>query len=184
MLSNLVLSIAVFQERHGIHSPCDFIFDEHIGFSLEALRSWPQIKSLLENSARSDLGNFVGSPPIFRDEKQFLPLQAADLYAWQVRNHYLANHRMKNQTIRFPRNRTLQMLWPIGAINREFSTAEVIRLRDHLLMVGKKFAEDHPSVPLLPPIEDKRERQKAHRNARRPKPETTVPASSLDEPPC
>ena len=174
-----ILAVMVFQDRHGIIEPIDFIFDQSVGFDEEVLQWWPNVKWMIENSARSDLARFLGSRPIFRNEKCFLPLQAGDLYAWQVRNHYIANHRSPRQTIRVPRNAVLRELWPIPAINREFPTAEVIRLREYLLGSAQQFAEMYPGIPLLPPISDKRERQKAHRKARISA-RTPDPASSSD----
>jgi hypothetical protein len=184
LFSQIIFAAAVFQDRHGINEPCDFIFDEQVTFSEEVMRWWPQVKDWIKERGRSDLIKFIGSPPIFRDEKKFKPLQAADLYAWQIRNHYVANHRVRNQTIRIPRNSVLQTLWPIGAINREISTAEIIRLREHLLEVGKRFVEENPTVELLAPIADRKERQKAHRSARNPRPKKGRVASSSGEQPC
>jgi hypothetical protein len=97
----------------------------------------------------------------------------------------MVNHAVANQMIRIPRNRVLHTLWPIGAINREMSTAEIIRLRGHLLEVGKRFVEANPNVTLFPPIENKRARQRAHRAARNPTPKRKrVAASVSDEQPC
>jgi hypothetical protein len=186
LFNQIILATAVFQDTHGLNDPCDFIFDEELTFSNEVMQWWPQVKGWINDHGRSDLIEFLGSPPIFRNEKKFKPLQAADLYAWQIRNHYLANHRIENQTIRFPRNRVLQTLWPMGAINRELSTAEIIRLREHLLQVGERFVEKNPDVILLSPIEDRKERHRAHRTARKPKPKKDRPASasSSGEQPC
>jgi hypothetical protein len=181
----IIFATAVFQDRHGLNEPCDFIFDEEITFSKEVIEWWPNVKKWIKMNGRSDLIKFLGSTPIFRDEKKFMPLQAADLYAWQIRNHYMANNSVDKQTIKIPRNRVLQTLWPIGAINREMSTAEIIRLRGHLLEVGKRFVEDNPNVTLFPPIEDKRARQRAHRAARElTSKRKRVPASVSDGQPC
>jgi hypothetical protein len=167
LFSQIIFATAVFQDQHGLTEACDFIFNEELTFSDEVMQWWPNVKEWIRVNGRSDIIKFLGSPPIFRDEKKFTPLQAADLYAWQIRNHYMANNRVKNQTIRIPRNRVLETLWSIGAINCEISTAEILRLRKHLLEEGERFAAANPNVTLLPPIEDKKERQRAHRAARR-----------------
>jgi hypothetical protein len=68
--------------------PVDFIFDEQGNIGTEAQSTWLDFKRSCERSAqqgKTDFRPFLGSIPIFRDEKDFLPLQAADLYAWQVR---------------------------------------------------------------------------------------------------
>jgi len=166
LLQQLILAIAVFGDRHGIKTPCDCILDEQGHLAEEALFSWPTFKSLVERSSRSDLAKFVGSPPIFRDEKNFLPLQSGDLYAWQIRNHYVENHRVPNQTIRFSPNRILGILDRIPLINREYPTDEVIRLREHLLKQCDAFAKTFPDVTLLGPHKDPKERRRAHKQAR------------------
>jgi hypothetical protein len=33
LFSQVILAVAVYQDRHGINQPCDFIFDEQTGFS-------------------------------------------------------------------------------------------------------------------------------------------------------
>lgn len=85
-----VLAVAVGGLRHGINEPCDFIFDEQVGFSDEIMRRWPQINDFVNNT-KNGLAEMVGSRPIFRDELSFKPLQAADLYAWQIQNHLVLN---------------------------------------------------------------------------------------------
>lgn len=61
------------------------------------------------------------------------------------------------------------------------STAEIIRLREHLLEVGKRFVEVNPNVTLFPPIEDKGARQRAHRAARNPTPKKKLVAASVSD---
>lgn len=131
LVQQLILAVAVFGDRqHGIKTPCDYIFDTEESFDEEIFAMWPMMKWLVRNSARSDIENFIGERPIFRDDKSFLPLQAADLYAWQARNHILDNNRVPNQTIKIPPNNILRILGQLSIINREYTTPEVIRLRD------------------------------------------------------
>jgi hypothetical protein len=178
LFQQVIMAPAVFGDRHGItDDPCDFIFDKQGAFSEEATQWWPMFKWTVENSSKSDLAKFVGDQPIFRDEKVFLPLQAADLYAWQVRNNYVENHRVPNQTIMIPQSRVLGILTPIPMINREYPTAEVIRLRDHLLKVGAEYSKAFPEVPLLGPEANPRERRKAHRKARKATAKASGPVS-------
>jgi hypothetical protein len=60
-------------------------------------------------------------------------------------------------------------------------TNEIVRLRAHLLSAGERFAELYPGIPLVPPIVDKKERQKAHRNARKFNPPWTPDDSSSNK---
>ena len=161
LFQQMVLAVATFGDRHGIVEPCEFTFDRQQSFEKEAEQWWPVFKQILASSPRSDIAKFVGDMPSFGDEKVDLPLQAADLYAWQVRRHCL-----QNRVIIAPSTPVLRVLSQIGAINREFSTEEVKRLRAHLQLVGKRHAELFPSVPLVTASADKRTRQRAHRQAR------------------
>jgi hypothetical protein len=62
----------------------DFIFDNQTekGFILEAWEGY------LKNQESRDLRQYYGATPRFEDDKEFLPLQAADLWAWWVREWY------------------------------------------------------------------------------------------------
>jgi hypothetical protein len=167
LVHQLILAIAVMGDRHGIITPPDYIFDTEKSFDEEIFANWPTMKWLVENSTKSDLAKFFGDRPIFRDDKSFLPLQAADLYAWQVRNRYIQTHQVPKQTLWVPPTRALGILDRIGVINREYSTDEVVRLRDVLVARGKLFAEANPGVQLIPPHSDPKERRKAHKQARK-----------------
>lgn len=181
-----ILAVATFGDRYGIDSACDFIFDEQVGFSGEVMRQWPQFKQILQTVPRSDIASFVGSPPIFRDEKKFLPLQAADLYAWQVRNYQASNARIRNQTIMIPPSRVLGVLEPIPEIFRPYSEPELSRLREHLLRIGEQFAREFPDIPLIPLSDDPTERRRARRRSRQraAKGDLAYPTSSPDESLC
>lgn len=69
--------------------PCDFIFDQRIGFEDEAIRYWKRMKEIMQ-IGDPELAKWMPNPPIFRDELEFKPLQAADLHAWTIRR-LLAN---------------------------------------------------------------------------------------------
>lgn len=62
----------------------DFIFDEQGKESDLSQRIW----SFTASDVPAAVKEFVGAKPVHRDEKAFLPLQAADLYAWQIRRFY------------------------------------------------------------------------------------------------
>jgi hypothetical protein len=173
-----ILATAIFGTKAGINEPCDYIFDEQAKFSEEMLAWWPNFKWIVEHSSKSDLPSLIGSPPIFRDEKQFLPLQGADLVAWQMRHDYVRNNRVPNQSIIVPPTIAMRIIGEIPMIHRPYHTDEVIRLRAYLLGVAKQYAEQFPDIPLLPPIKDRRERRKAHRNARRATPKPSSGQSS------
>ena len=181
LLNQMVLAIATFGDQHGIKSPCDYIFDSEESFDEEVFSAWPNIKWLLKFTARSDIAKFVGERPIFRDDKDFLPLQAADLYAWQVRNLIIKNNQIPNQTIEVPANRILRMFDRVPHINREFPTDEVLRLREYLLKQRDLFAKNHPHIQLLGPYADPKERRRAHKQARKARKTNVNPSIPLRE---
>jgi hypothetical protein len=154
----IILAMAVAGDRVGVKDPCDFIFDEQGSFSKEALEWWPIFKELVKNSTKSDLSRFVESPPIFRDDKQFLPLQAADLYAWHLRQNHV-----QNQILLVPASRVLRQFDQMPMIGRNYGEIEMKRLREHLLKVGEKFSAENPNVPLVHIGKNKSERRRARK---------------------
>ena len=59
---------------------------------------------------------YIGSPPIFRDDKEFRPLQAADLYAGALRRHAY-----ENQNLYMPMRWELREFQDMQHIEREIS---------------------------------------------------------------
>lgn len=67
--------------RHGVTEKIDFVFDEQGSWSKRTGRSYTYAEQIFTDEERSLLGN----RPVHRDDREFLPLQAADLIAWQTR---------------------------------------------------------------------------------------------------
>lgn len=82
------------QYRNGITEPCDFIFDQQGRVGFNALSWWPVWPSW----TNPDRAHLIGNPPIFRDDKKVRPLQAADLYAYLVRDRLLNRGKERVQT--------------------------------------------------------------------------------------
>jgi hypothetical protein len=167
LLFQAIMTVAAHQDRFGIIEPCDFVFDEQTGFSDEVNRVWSRFKASLDKSTTSDLAKFVGSRPIFRSEMEFLPLQAVDLCAWQLRNHYVENHRIENQTIAIPPNRVFAALRRMPSIYRHYDERQFKRLNARLLKIGERFKETNPDTTLLTLSSNRAERRKARRKARK-----------------
>jgi hypothetical protein len=74
----------VYQFTAGITERVDFIFDESNKQLDEVMAVWLHLMAV----APPKLHNLVNGPPMFRDDKKFMPLQAADLLAGQMRNYY------------------------------------------------------------------------------------------------
>lgn len=86
----VITSIAKFQKSKKWNEPIDFVFDQQQQFSKEMERWWGLVRSFVAQV----FGNDIVSGISFKDDKEFLPLQAADLYAWLIRNN-----RSQNKTI-------------------------------------------------------------------------------------
>ena len=77
----------VHQRKYRWDTQIDWIFDEQGKLGPATVAIWPQFKKLAHPSVRP----YIGRPPIFRDDKQFLPLQAADLYVGALRRRLRDN---------------------------------------------------------------------------------------------
>jgi len=161
LFMQIILAMATFGDRIGIQEPCDFIFDEQGPFGAEALANWPTFRGLLNNSSRSDLSKFVGSTPIFQNDKQFLPLQAADLYAWHLRRHY-----SRNQFLTVSPDRVLRQFEAMPSISRFYDESELQRLRAHLEKGGQIFAKNNPTIPLVHKGKSRAERKRIRRQTK------------------
>jgi hypothetical protein len=127
--------------------PIDFIFDEQGEIGLEAQSTWLNIKRLSERLAqqgRTDLRPCLGEMPIFREDKGFPPLQAADLYAWNVRRCFFQNRRLI-----MPAPWYLRELADIRPIHAYLGNLELQELRFGSLKAQAEFKKMNPNVDLL-----------------------------------
>lgn len=90
----------------------DFIFDEQGKSGAMATAAWSELKSdvlpRLKMEGVPDILPAIGAEPRFGDEKQDLPLQAADLFAW-----YMSRYRQGNRILIVPPDRNLERLFEI-----------------------------------------------------------------------
>jgi hypothetical protein len=76
-LVGIVTAVEAVSRHFGSIEPVDFIFDKQCGMEDKAVRMFLRLKRSLPNR---HLGRIA-----FRDDREMLPLQAADLIAWQMR---------------------------------------------------------------------------------------------------
>jgi hypothetical protein len=93
LFHKIIFQIIMIQSTHddGIPLPVDFIFDDQGAIGGDSKRSIVDIYEMLKhielpNGKRTV--EFIKSAPAFRNDKDFLPLQAADLYAWSVSREF------------------------------------------------------------------------------------------------
>lgn len=139
---HLILSVAALHSL-GKPQPCDFIFDEQSKLGENALSWWGMFKHFAERGSTTDFTPFLGSPPTFRDEKKFKPLQAADFYAWHMRRRI-----WQNKAMFMPPPKPLSRLGVMNTIEYEFTEAKIIEMRDYLVEIGERFAAENPGVLL------------------------------------
>lgn len=77
----IIQTVAEYQLYKGISVPADFVFDNEGDIGNEALLWYPAIKANVPPEVRA----LMGATPVFRDDEEVLPLQAADLVAWHKR---------------------------------------------------------------------------------------------------
>lgn len=77
----IIMVLAYRHNQRGITIPVDFIFDEKGGLGTNALVWYDHIKGL----QIPDIKPLLGGTPAFKDDKAVMPLQAADMLAWNVR---------------------------------------------------------------------------------------------------
>lgn len=64
----------------------ELIFDQHVIFEPRVLASYQSLLRAFSSQARGAQAlTLLPHQPIFKDDETFLPLQAADLYAWYIR---------------------------------------------------------------------------------------------------
>jgi hypothetical protein len=149
---HLILTVAALHSITNLE-PCDFIFDEQSAIGERALSWRGMFKRHATHGSNTNFSPFLGSPPTFRDEKQFKPLQAADFYAWHLKTAI-----WENKSIYMPRPKPLARLELMSAVEYEFTEQKVIELRDLLVEIGRQFAVANLDVPLSTTSPKKRPR--------------------------
>ena len=82
--SLIISGLARQQGIQGMPEKVDFVFDERVIEKGRLLEIW----DMLAENAPPDVKPKLGATPIFRSDKDILPLQAADLEAWWLRKRW------------------------------------------------------------------------------------------------
>lgn len=83
-LFGVVSSVSRIVHKEGSNLPVGFIFDEQNGVGSDFLQFFPHMIRNLPAGARK----LIKAPPEFKDDKTYLPLQAADMLAWHIRREH------------------------------------------------------------------------------------------------
>jgi Protein of unknown function (DUF3800) len=74
----------LYPERNFGFLPVDFIFDEQGQIGLQALQWYARLADVVPEPYKTMIGN----TPVFRNDRDMVPLQAADMLAWHIRRAY------------------------------------------------------------------------------------------------
>jgi hypothetical protein len=140
--SNIVGTLARYQYNNEWHpnDPVDFIFDEQGKESDKVQRVWSyglQFVPLV-------LKPLIGGKPINRNDKDFLPLQAADLFAWHVRRFY--EEKSRGQEYMDPHWKSLKSL---KCAEYEWTEEHLQKICDGVRKTGQLFEYDIKSKKVL-----------------------------------
>ncbi len=81
VFQNIIHSVGYDLLNRGLKEEFEIIFDEHVIFAPRVKWYYP----VFRHFAEPELQPILPVEPLFRSDKQFLPLQAADLFAWCFR---------------------------------------------------------------------------------------------------
>jgi len=125
--------------------PCEFVFDDQGKIGERAAAWWPTFSNSLRTAAKFDFSPyFTASPPIFKRDTEFLPLQAADLYAGQL------SRAMASDKIIIPPSPALRTLMPISGYHRVLDYKYFAPMRANFLAMAKRIEADNPgSLPYV-----------------------------------
>lgn len=155
LLTQYVLNFCRLQRDMGGTEPVRLVFDQQTGHSEEAVRWWPQLKQIAQEDGT---GHLIGGYPAFEDEKQFLPLQAADLFAWEQRSHF-----QRNRTLAAPVGRRLQRLKAKPSIGAQITGEVLAALQKAAIALVQQHLEHDPNARLVGAGKAARRRSKVSR---------------------
>jgi hypothetical protein len=123
----VIYATALFQQKYGWNSQIKWVFDEQGKLGKMTVDWWHRFKGY----ARDDVKALIGSPPTFENDKKFMPLQAADLYAGALRRHL-----RDNAHLYLPKRKELLALQDIQSIERTFDPA-TLRNAKEVVSLGR-----------------------------------------------
>lgn len=81
---NTILATCFTLWDAGIREEFEAIFDENVIFGTRAKAWYPMVKEV-GYVREPEAATILPTEPLFRNDRKFVPLQAADLYAWTLR---------------------------------------------------------------------------------------------------
>jgi hypothetical protein len=157
LANQLMVTLGDFQRKLNASEAIDIFFDTQLGFDQELHRWWPLFEHLREEETKTNFARYISGPPNFRDEKKFLPLQAADMYVWHKRRYLEGSESIFNLRPSILR-RLCDGKWTLSLpIGRDVLS----QVRESLLSQLDEFVAANPDVPLVGPGRLARKRSRA-----------------------
>jgi hypothetical protein len=144
---HIILATASVFLTYEIDQPCDFTFDEQGKIGQNAVAMWDVLKQLVEVNAargRPDFGPHLCERPVFGNDRLFLPLQAADFYAWHVRRSL-----SPNKVLHSAPGKVMRDLEGVSTISRHVDEERLVSFRNRIETGARVFAAKNPNVELL-----------------------------------
>lgn len=131
--SRLLAVVSAVAPLFGVEEKCDFYFDEQGTFAKEALGQWNNFERINAKYAEQHGSALISTMPRFVSDKDFVPLQAADLYAGSLRKMFL----------QFP---AIYELDRIPLASSVITEQDAIASRKHLLATAERMMEANPAL--------------------------------------
>jgi hypothetical protein len=148
LFQSIVQIISYLRVNAFRNDSCEIVFDDQGSMGADAIHFWENFRRNPAATADETADLFRGyfdNPPIFRDEKKCLPLQASDLYAWQLRRRFVERDA--------PPRSALLALEKIESCGVDLSDEMVRNISRGLVEIREQFIENRPGIQLLGPGE-------------------------------
>jgi hypothetical protein len=145
---NTILAACFALWDAGHRERFEMIFDQHVIFGPRARRWYPMIYEIAK-MREPEAAQILPVDPMFRDDNEFLPLQAADLYAWSIRRatnqpsysefHWLLEHLSSVQATDYSQYYDEERMTSVA-----MQTIDNLKngLPENLLKLGRSIRED------------------------------------------
>lgn len=140
LFHELMLVVASVHSLEPKAIPCHFVFDDQGKIGQRARAWWPTFRKSMSKAKFDFSPYFTGSPPDFRKDTEFTPLQAADLYAGQL------NRVMVSDKIIIPPSPALRALLPISGLHRVLDYNYLAPMRNHFMRMADKIEAETPGT--------------------------------------
>jgi hypothetical protein len=138
LFMQLLWSVQDYQAKHD-QAVCDLILDVQGNMEVKILSKWQAFQDFEPNETRRKM---MDSPPLFRDDRSFLPLQAADMYAWLVRDHVSRSIREERRDTskkqRVVIDASVKQLRTLENISREYSFESLMNIGARMMVARAK----------------------------------------------